>query len=133
MKYLIFIAVGLLFGCSKETICPNEENPIVLEQYIYGDVKANSGAVFILYENRGDGFKPTKELYYSNLPLNVYFFDDIEHPFYFYVKLYNSSVLLEDSHLKGNIGIRVKYGQNQLIDLNCDSTTFSIEHTSLIH
>lgn len=139
MKYLLIILLSFTLGCSKEerTInitnnnieCSNSE----VYLYIYGDVRAVNGCSFIIYEDKGNGFEISKELYYSTMPLNIGFTYKVEHPFYFYTELHNTSLLLSESKDKGLIGINVEFNDVLIKNIECDTVTRSITFTSPIY
>lgn len=135
-KLLIILSIITLVSCKKEKLNKTLYNskPELLEKHVYGNVKAVNGCIFIIYQDLGNGFEKTNEFHYSNEELNVSFFDTIKAPFYFYSEIHNTSFCLSNGDsLKGDIGIKINYKDQEILNLKCDSLTESIEYTSIVY
>ena len=133
MKNILIILSILLFSCTKKEIAPIDSDTVSgLNQYVHGDVIANSGYMIMIYEDLGgDEFVNTTSHFYSNQKLPHTFFDKIDNPFYFYAELHNSSLLVP--HGKGSIGVDILYNGKKVVTLIADSTIETIEYTSVIY
>ena len=86
MKKLLIVSIVVIFAsCTKEKVRQiGSSNSHELRQAVYGNVKASSGYMMLVYEDLGDGtFTQTTSNFYSNNEIPHTFLDTISNPFYF--------------------------------------------------